>query len=693
MFRCSPVHARRLHGALLLFLSLTCSIEAIADSGDYRIHDATLPTGIRVIQQVDTATFPQAEGKRPSLSQPDAPRVDAGHSRSVRALIPRNSPNDFALALPSGSAYVNVDFYNHALVVRYGGPSVVESANPFSGAHHSATWDGSATRRWAKVINIGRKISSNATHFLVTLYVLPRLGGQTERTNTSNLVVSVNEATVQGMNVVNGRTLAGNIVLAVNEGDWTRWREEPIRAGTMPDIGNGPLDQSAAITSRLPFVDQRTIDLRHDVSERRRDKRCIDNVLYYVSTAMAAAFMEVMFGRPDLCSLDPHPHQDVGAGLPLVEVTPPDDVPRFVEPTVFEAAALEPEQLNASAAFDAAMNVQFCNANHVRQAGDQHCTEFETRAIAAIGTLTPRQIGQLLAQIGSMLDPDRPGTSTATLSTGDSELDRWLNADLMRASNALNAAQAIVHVSDARQEPDEPIKNEEKDARELVKASCIETAEDDDASEDGFQKCVRKANKRLHRTGPVVALPPLVESNERSHQRGTAQFDRLVRQFRNSGRGMPWGMSEAELPRFTAAIARDQAPTGDNLGFVFINDPTSSGTQGRFRYGVEHIWTAGAGGGDDAGHREDWRALRGLNVNGRDMLVQIVMAALTDPSARFVQETSSRNGNVIRTFDYFMFRHGNTPYAIRNVRIVLAQNGMVITAYPLRHAYAEPLKR
>jgi hypothetical protein len=77
-------------------------------------------------------------------------------------------------------------------------------------------------------------------------------------------------------------------------------------------------------------------------------------------------------------------------------------------------------------------------------------------------------------------------------------------------------------------------------------------------------------------------------------------------------------------------------------------------------------------------------------VNGRELLIEIVMAALTDPQARFKQ-TRSHKGHVVRTFEYFVLRRGNAAHAIRNVRIVLGQNGMIITAYPLANARAEPL--
>jgi hypothetical protein len=689
MFRCSPLRIRELSFALLLLVSSTFSIDATADSGNYRVRAETLRTGVRVSQQVDTVTFPLLKGTLPTSSSADAPGVASGRLRAVRGLLPRKGNIDFGLALPDGSAYIKVDFYNHAVAVGYGGSSITEASAPFwEKDKHELKWEGSAKRRWSQIIPIGPRLSATATHFLVTLYVLPRLDEASQTDSGPNLVLTVHEAVVQGMNIVRGRSLADNVALAVNEDDWSKWRGAALRAGSISESGDGPLALPAAFTSRLPFVEQRTMDLREDASGLRRDKRCVTDALYQISNLLLPAILDFYFSRPDLCSLDPHPNQNIAEALPLVEVADQGGAPRFNEATVFEASSLQPEQFGATASFDAAMNIQFCNTNHLGSAGDEACSDADNRAIAAIGELTPRTVDELLARIASMYEPDRQGP--ATLRTGNSELDRWLNADLVRAENALNAARAVVHVSDARAEPTEPIKNKKKRKRKLVKASCIETKETGHAEGDGFQQCVRKARRRLGETGLVVALPPLVESNERHYLRGTPGFERLVREFRNSGRGMPWGIRDEQFSQFTAAIARDRAPTGDNVGIVFINDPALRTGGDRFRYGVEHIWAPGAGGGDNAGHRDDWRALAGLPVNGRELLIEIVMAALTDPQARFKQ-TRSHKGHVVRTFEYFVLRRGNAAHAIKNVRIVLGQNGMIITAYPLANARAEPL--
>ncbi|MGG1946744.1 hypothetical protein AB1286_18340 [Trinickia sp. NRRL B-1857] len=695
MFSCSPARIGALARSLLICASLACSIDALAESGHYRVREELLSTGVRVAQQVDAVAFPQFEGSPPKSPDTDTPAVGTDRMRSVRALIPAKGDTTFVLALPNGSAYLTFDLFNHAVLVGYGGPSITQSPTPFWGTQKESVRQSNDDPRWSRVFNIGRRMSPKATHVLVTLYVVPRLDNATQTASAPNVTLRLNEATVQGMHVVSGRPLADNVTLAVSDADWLAWREQPIRAGMMPD-GNGTFVLPAAFEKRLPFVEQRTIDLSHDAGGRRRDKRCMTSVAYEMSNLLFPALLEVYFGRSDLCTLDPHPNQDIAAPLALVEVANRDDIPRLPDSTVFEAIAQAPEELGASDAFEAAMNIQFCNSNHAQGTGEDACTDADRRAAAALGELTPLQIDDLLAQIERMYDAQQAGP--ATLRTDDDELSRWLNADLVRAENALNAAQAIVHVSDAREEPNEPVKKKKKRNRnrqQVVKASCVENHKAQTAPGDRAQKCVGAAKALLHGTGEAaavtVALTPQVASRDRYSRRGTEQFNRYVREFRNTGRGMPRGISEEQFATFTAAMGRDVAPAGDNLGFVFINDPALRGGAARFPYGVEHIWASGGGGNENAGHRQDWEKLKGLPVESRELLIQIVMAALTDPNARFTQ-LRSRNGNVARTFQYFVFMHGNIPFAIRNVRIVLGQNGMVVTAYPLRGASAEPLE-
>lgn len=101
----------------VLLVSMIVSIDAAADSGDYRVRDKTLSTGVHVVQRVDTTVFPQFQGERPSPSRNDTPSVDSGHLRAVRALLPKRSKDHFVPALPDGSSYLAVDFYNHHVVL------------------------------------------------------------------------------------------------------------------------------------------------------------------------------------------------------------------------------------------------------------------------------------------------------------------------------------------------------------------------------------------------------------------------------------------------------------------------------------------------------------------------------------------------------------------------------------------------
>ncbi|WP_116136831.1 hypothetical protein [Trinickia diaoshuihuensis] len=684
MFSCSPARAR----AFLLCASLAFSFDALAESGHYRVREESLSTGVRIAQQVDTVAFPGFLGSASKSPATDTPAAGTDRMRSIRLLIPAKGNTTSAVALANGSAYLTFNLFNHAVLVGYGRSSAAQSETPFRGTNKESIRPNNDDPRWSQIVDIGRRISPKATHVLVTLYVVPRLDNGTQTENRANLTLTLNEATVQGMHVLKGRSLADGLMLSVSARDWTAWREQPVRAGMMRE-SNASFSLPDAFPHRLPFVEQRTVDLSGEPGGRRRDKRCMTNVAYEMSNLLFPALLEVYFGRSDLCTLDPHPNQDVAAPLPLVEVANHEDIPRLPDSTVFEAAAREPEELGAADAFDVAMDIEFCNSNHLESAGDTACTNADRRAAAALGDLTPAQIEELLAQIERMYDADRPGPGT--LHTGNDELDRWLNADLVRAENALNTAQAVVHVSDAHAEPQEPVKKKRKKHKQkLVKASCVENDKAHDAPGDRVRKCVRAAKALLHERGEIVALSPHVASRDRYSRRGTEQFNRFTREFRNTGRGMPRGIAEDQFATFTAAIGRDAAPTGDNLGFVFINDPALRGGVSRFPYGVEHIWSPGGGGNENAGHRQDWETLKGLPVDNRQLLIDVIMAALTDPNARFTQ-SRARNGNVVRTFQYFVFMNGNVPFAVRNIRIVLGQNGMVVTAYPLRGASADSL--
>ncbi len=693
MFRCLPVRARHLPCALLLSIPFVLPVDALADQGQYRVRDEARSNGVRVVQQVDSVIFPRFEGSRPSSSAPDAPGIEAGQLRAVRAVTQRRGDSTLAIVSQDGAASIVVEFFNRHVRLTYRGPSVSESSNPFVGRDKETRWKNNG---WEQTVATGGPLSAEATHFVVTLYALPRTGDPSQPKGKGNLVVTVNEATVQGMRVIGGRVLVDKATLAVDENNGSRWRQAPLRAGVLADEDAETQNPATAFTRHPLFVEQRTLDLRTDESTRRRDKRCVNSAIHEMSNLLLPALLEVYFGRADLCSLDPHPNQDIAAPLPLVEVTDPQDVPRIPEPTVFEAAALDPADLGYADAFDAAMGIEFCNANHRAGPDEQPCTDEDRRESAAIGELTPQAIDDLLAQIARMYQPDQQGP--ATLRTGNADLDRWLNADLVRAEQALIRAKSIARLSGAAEEPTIPIKKKRKKTDDtktkVLKTSCAIDKQDNVDGDDEYRVCVRKGKKKIRRTegetGPFVALTPHIDDGTRFHLRNTARFTPLVREFLNTNGNAPNGMSNEEFTRFTAAIARDAAPTGDNLGIVYLNDPSIKKTD-RFKYGLEHIWAPGSGGGANAGHRGDWEDnVAGLSVNTRAMLTELIMTALTDPYAQFTQ-TRGRNGNVVRTYKYFTFTHGQRVYAISNVRIVIGQNGMVITAYPLDKAKAVAL--
>jgi len=313
----------------------------------------------------------------------------------------------------------------------------------------------------------------------------------------------------------------------------------------------------------------------------------------------------------------------------------------------------------------------------------------DRQAVQAIGELSTHTLRALLATID--IYNNAAQSAPLHLSTGNAQLDTWLNEDIDRTTNALNAAARINEASDAKQQPSEPINLRRRKAK-IVKASCASNkmpAEGTPPQSEAWE-CVQKAKQKMRMTEPRIAIQPAVQSGRQFALRNTPQFDTLARQVLNSGVSMPPGIRPAEFPVLTYAIAHDGAPS-QNLGIIYLNDPANRVGNARFNYGLMHIWAPGRGGGNHAGHREDWSQLPGLAVNTPALLTRVLMAAILDDGAQFTQ-TRERNGNIVRTYQRFTYRDGRVWYEFSNIRIVLGQNGMIITAYPLAQGKAQRIK-
>jgi hypothetical protein len=656
---------------------------ATAQSDEYRIHTEKMSNGVQVTQHAKGSLFPKFGGARLDWSKPELPGGAPDMVRSIRILMPLDNRRAALTvkAAPADSGEISAVIDETQLVMTYSAPRSTSLPNPFvftdNGARPVTSDNVPAT--WTQSIPLVKRIATNASYVLTTLYVVPRSVNAPEREDKVRLVFTVNEAFVRDSRVVIGALLADHVALEGNSVDFWKWRRQPIHTGS-PSIAS----LASWPHGRAAFLEQRLRPLAGSTESPTRQKRCFEDFLMRLLSS-PGWLIDRLFTDHSLCSLDPHPNFSPEVRLPLVEVVPVPDEVVLTDTSVLEAASFDTDA-QADHPFDVAMGMLFCNDNH--DPAGEDCTGTDIEAAQALGTLSPQQIRALIDQMAG-IGGSHQG-EPAPLATGNHRLDRWLNADWLRAANALNAALAVVNVSDTADEPTQPVKKKGK-KKKLVKATCVMKAEDEPASSDPWQKCVKKAKHKADVTESAVAPPPRIQAGGSYHQPGSPEFRQLAKRFANSGKTMPWGIRPTEFERFTTAIAADIAPTGDNLGLVFLNNPTfGHGNTERFRYGLNHIWASGAGGGDNQGHREDWQSLEGLSVNSPEMLAQLLMAALTDVHADFVQHRS-RNGNIVRDFRRFTFRHRTGIFTVTNIHIVLAQNGMIITAYPRKNAKASPL--
>ncbi|MEA3118336.1 MAG: hypothetical protein QOI13_1606 [Paraburkholderia sp.] len=668
----------------LASFSLGLALPASGQRHEFRASSGTLENGLEITQHVNSTSFPAFKGSPLERTENELPGVSAPNAlRSVRILMPIDDRRraNFVMTAPNSGVLAG-DINGATLTMQYTGPLLSDNPNPFLVIDTRVQVSSNASRSvWTERVLLSRPISANATHVLVTAFVLPKLNDEPSMAGSANIVIGLDEAAVFDDQVIATTSLARNIILTLDESIWAKWRQLPIRGGSYASLdamGGFPHGDAAVVA-------QRVRPLLGEAKGPRRERRCVDDFLY----ALGLHFLEVAFGRSSLCSFDPIPHDSPAHPLPLIDITPLDEPPPAAAMVPYEALVGDKREH----AFDAAVGIAFCNDNHENPAESQSdmCTIADRDAIAAINELSLNELRALRDQAAGLGSSSEGGLRP--LHTGNAALDRWLNADRDRANNLIDAAAGVTHQSDLGADLAKPRKS--KREGKLLKASCIDTQsaeEGQEMDETPWQQCARKSKAKLNDSAVIVAVTPRVQTGGGYHLRGTPEFERLVRSFKNSERTPPAGLLGAEFGRHTRAIAVDVAETGDNLGLVFLNDPVEppGNTQRRFKYGIEHIWASGAGGGDNDGHRGDWNQLPGLPVNSRELLTDIIMAALTDLQADYTQQRQ-RNGNLVRTFRQFTFRQGETVYRITNIRVVLGQNGMVVTAFPKAGARANRL--
>ncbi|MGY4730908.1 hypothetical protein [Burkholderia pyrrocinia] len=640
---------RRLIAASVLGALLSMATLAHAQTLGFMETRQTGGDGGLVEQIANTMVFPafQGESRQPGKLAV-TPISGADTIRSVKVLVAHNGGDRNLFTLRAGDATISARVLPSALAVTFGSgtpPLTAESTES------KLLW---------------RPISRDVKYLLFTAYIVPQTSAQSKWSDS--VIVTANEAAVHGASIVAGREIAEPIKSGLSREELDEFREAAI------SVTSDTLDNRA-----VALLEQRTVQFSEAPGSHHRSKRCVEDFIQGI-TSLSAWWWERLFGAPSICSAH------VSGQLPDAQI---DLIPAQTQPVNVDLSVYEAEEIRGEDApdFEVAMGVQFCNDRPpARQTGGaEDCTLGDRNAIRSIGELSPRTVRTLLQRINDYQADSAAGAAAPLhLTTGNPQLDAWLSADPERAANALSSAAGITQASDSRTKPDEP-SNLRQRKKKVVKASCADNNATREASEQGWE-CVKKAKRKLKRQDDAIAIPPQLQTGGRYALAGTSEFDALVRTFLRPGPELPAGIRATEFAARTAAIAHDGAPTGDNLGIVYLNDPVNGNRQ-RFPYGLSHIWAPGGGGGED-GHRQDWRA---LSVDSPSELTRVIMAALTDVHARYTQ-TRTADGKVVRTYRRFSYMTNARQVVFENVRIVLRQNGMVVTAYPLKNAKREAVQ-
>ncbi len=590
--------------------------------------------------------FPAFEGElKPSDNLAVAAIVNAESARSVKVLVPYDVLSTQLFTLRAGDATISATVLDSSISVTFG-----------SGTPPFISETIVSKLLW-------RPIPKDVKYLLFTAYIIPWVTPQSEWSD--KLIVTMNEATVHDSRIVPGREIASPIVGGLSNEGLGEFIQNSI------SVTSSTLDNRG-----IAFFEQRSVPFSDSFSSHHRSKRCIEDFIQGITSA-SLWWWERLFGAPSICS---NQSQSI-LPAPQIDLVPVRNQPTNVDLTVYEANEIQGGDVPD---FEVAMGVQFCNDHPpTRRTGNpEDCTLADRDAIRLIGNLSPRFVRELIRNINDYnADSEAGAAAPLDLTTGNPQLDAWMIADPERAANALSSAASIAQASDSRSKPDEP-NNMRKRKKKVVKASCAENNAMRAASEQGWE-CVTKAKRKLNRQGDAIAVPPQLQTGGRYYLPGRNEFDVLVRTFLRPNPELPAGIRANEFAGLTAAIAHDGALTGDNLGIVYLNNPVNRGRQ-RFPFGLNHIWAIGGGGGDQ-GHREDWRA---LSVNSASDLTRVIMAALTDVHANYTQ-TRTVDGKVVRTYRRFSFMNAGRMTVYQNVRIVLRQNGMVVTAFPLNNAKQE----
>lgn len=326
--------------------------------------------------------------------------------------------------------------------------------------------------------------------------------------------------------------------------------------------------------------------------------------------------------------------------------------------------------------FDDAMNVLACNSDRNSTASQSLCSLTERQAIHAVGDLTADTVYRLLGEVSTYLNDSAQGaTAPLSVHSDNSALDLFINQNPEKAESFLHSAANLIINSEPS--PAELIslrpRKGEKRKTGVIVAACSKKLDNLTPKE-----CIDKVKVVTKQYAKKIALPPRLTTSDHYYESGSPAFSQLVNRFINSRMPVPPGMTESNFATYTAAIGWDAAPAGRNVGIIYLPNPTflthSQRTKQRFAYGLEHIFS-----GNEANHEVQWRR---VHVNSQQAVLRLVMNAVTNRDNQFTLLRSISGDNQARLYENVTYVDGRWHRTISNVVVVVASNGMIITAYP-----------
>lgn len=590
--------------------------------------------------------------------------------------------NDDSLALPSydnpqkyAYSQINVILKDNRIHFFFSG-SLFDEQQPSAPTFSRAT----GNREFPSTINMRQWVYVKPTnpqseYILATLYFANN-DIKEELNLSSNIMVEFKEASFKNgvISVNNALSVYEKIYLNADDYTMKQWVKSNLLLldddkslyGTHKEAKDIENNSQVLLFQQTAFPTEKGI-------EHHEDRRCIEEYIEAIRTLGVSVF-ERIWGAPSVCDIHSEPNL-----LPIIPIVEEQitSLPDTVTINDAENVGLGPDNEDD---FDTAMGALAFGDNIHSNENEGRSTAEERSAARAIGDLSNRVISSLLREVRDYNNDAAAGAAAAlNVHSGDSELDRFINANPSEAEALLNTAILITNTSDSRDYISQPVslrkRKNEKRKKGVVAARCTQQPPEHDAT--GWT-CVTKAKRKLKKTEPTIAVPSNIQRGGVYYTRNRQpnDFEALAIEMRVSGLGFPPGYSQQDMLTNVWAYARDGAITGQNRNIIYLPDAQHGSQQQRrtmrFRYGLSHIFTDNEG-----GHKKDWAA---LGIRTRDHLANMIMSAVTSTVAPTIYTRDQTRQR--REYSYVTYTYQGQVHTITNVVIVVGANGMIITAYP-----------